>query len=428
MKNPMQTILRSTILSICAATTAQSQSSNPLQFHWENMNRLEIRDNTFDFNNDVDHINDDEFLLNRFRLSAMYTPNGKVKFFVQAQDTRELASKRPDVPSMLGAEGDDPFDLRQCYAELGDPTSGFSVKLGRQVLLYGDQRLIGPLEWNAISRTFDAAKLHWAGMDGTWIDAFVSSVVVPDAEHFNNSSDDSFFSGIYGHAKLTTCDEAEAYLFHQYDQTREDDFLTLGARYKSVPKAYGAWDYEAEFAYQQGDAKGLDLQAYAFYAEAGYTFSDFAGTPRVSLEYSFGSGDDLAGDNKQGGFQNLYPTNHAHYGFMDAFSWNNMHDVCLHMNAKPNSVWSIGADVHAFWLADTADTWKRANNVTPVRPASASADPFAGMELDLFTSYNIQDHVILTLGYSRFFAGPYLDETGAGDDANFCYFSSSWTF
>lgn len=427
MKSSKLIISTLTLVSSSLNSYAQKEKS-PFEISWENLTRLEARENTFDFNDAVDHPNDDTFLLNRFRFAIAAKPNDFLTFYIQAQDTQELGSQRDDVPGQLGAEGDDSFDLRQCYVQLGQSTDPFSFTLGRQALSYGDQRLIGPLEWSALSRTFDAAKIHWNGASGTWIDAFVSSAVVAERGVINQSNDDSIFSGLYGHMPLTNRDDAEAYLLHKYDRNRGEDFFTLGARFKSVPKSYGAWDYEAEFVYQQGDVNDLNLQAYACYMEVGYTLTEISGTPRISLEYSFGSGDDNATDNHLGSFQNLYPTNHPHYGFMDAFSWSNMHDVCLHSSIKPSTAWTISADLHAFWLADTSDSWKRANNVSTVRPINAQADSFAGLELDLLSSYKINEHVSMALGYTHFFAGAYLNDTGADDDADFSYLSTQWTF
>ena len=53
---------------------------------------------------------------------------------------------------------------------------------------------------------------------------------------------------------------------------------------------------------------------------------------------------------------------------------------------------------------------------------------FAGMELDLLCSYKINDAASITLSYIHFFAGDYLDDTGAGDDADFGFIATQWTF
>ena len=77
---------------------------------------------------------------------------------------------------------------------------------------------------------------------------------------------------------------------------------------------------------------------------------------------------------------------------------------------------------------DTADTWRRANARTAVRPASPGASSFAGTEVDVLLNYTPCKNFTLTAGYSHFFAGEYLDDTGAGDDADFAYVMTGLKF
>lgn len=418
-----------------AAPPAAPPVANPLAFaggravfSLENMSRFEFRDNTYDFDSHVDSVNDDAWLLNRFRLGLSLKPADGVAFFFQGQDSREFDSDRPDVPGQLGAEGDDPFDLRQAYVALGDGRSfPLTLTLGRQVLQYGDQRLVGLFEWNAIARTFDAAKVRWSGADGLWIDAFVSSVVVADRGGFDESDRDSVFSGVYAHLPGTGPQDTELYALHLSDNDRDDRFLTIGTHWKSTPGALGPWDYEAECAYQKGTVGGRDLNAFASYVEAGFTF-EHAWKPRVGLEYSYGSGDGDATDGDEGAFQNLFPTNHVHYGFMDLFSWSNVHDVALHLSVKPTPAVTASIDVHALWLADTSDSWRRANARTQVRPADAAAAAYAGTEVDALVTWAPNPHFTLTVGWSHFLAGAYLADTGAASDADFAYVMTGLKF
>src|SRR6267378_8347394 len=121
--------------------------------------RFEGRENTFDFNSAVDSLTDDAFFLQRFRIGLAYKPTDWLKFYVQGQDVQEWDSDRPDIPKAMGAEGDDNFDVRQAYVQIG-PKS-FNLTLGRQILAYGDERLIGPGEWNNITKTWDAVRLQF---------------------------------------------------------------------------------------------------------------------------------------------------------------------------------------------------------------------------------------------------------------------------
>lgn len=418
----------STHAQTATAPTPLSFADGRVVFGIEDQTRFEYRDNNFDFNSGLRTINDDSWLLNRFRLSMQLKPADWLTFYVQGQDAREIASDRADIPGLLGAEGDNPFDLRQLYVEIGDAkVSPLSLKVGRQVLLYGDQRLIGPLEWSNISRTFDAVKLRYTGKDGLWVDAFVSSVVVIDRFGMDDSDKDSLLSGLYAHIPTLGIQDTELYALYFDDTNRNDHFLTLGTHWKSIPGKFGPWDYETEFVMQTGKAGGRDLRAFASYIEGGYTFKA-PWKPRLGLEYSYGSGDGNAADNKQGAFQNLFPTNHLHYGLMDVFSWSNIHDVALHLSAKPTAKLTTSLDYHVLWLADTADIWRRANATTGVRPANAAASNYAGSELDVLVTYAASSHLTLTAGYSHFFAGDYLNATGASSDADFVYLMTSIKF
>ena len=125
--------------------------------------RWEVRNNNFDFNDGVNAPTDDNWLLQRFRLGVAIKPTDWLKIYAQAQDSREINSDRPDFPGLLGAEGDDAFDLRQGYIEIGNPKEfPLTLKAGRQILSYGDERVIGAFDWNNIGRTFDAVKFRWA--------------------------------------------------------------------------------------------------------------------------------------------------------------------------------------------------------------------------------------------------------------------------
>ena len=82
----------------------------------------------------------------------------------------------------------------------------------------------------------------------------------------------------------------------------------------------------------------------------------------------------------------------------------------------------------AFWLANTDDAWFRANGVATVRPITPSADNYAGSEVDLTVQWKVNAHLQVEAGYSHFFAGDYLSDTGRSDDADFGYVQAKLTF
>ena len=398
--------------------------------------RVESRENNFDFNDDVDALTDDSWFLNRFRLGMKITPAPFFSIYLQAQDTREWDSDRPDIIGALGAEGDDSFDLRQGFLEMGDARKGVSAKIGRQMMLYGDERLVGPLEWANQGRTFDAVKLRYAS-EKWWVEAFTSSVVKFMDDDFNESdwldddaTRDQMFSGVYFSTTAIGKQTTDVYLFHLDEDyaAGETSFVTLGTRMKSTPGAFNGWDYETEMAYQTGDAKGKDLEAFAGHWGAGYTFAAHAWKPRIGIEYNYATGDSNAADGDVETFQNLFPTNHKFYGYMDVFAWQNIHNAAVSLSATPSKKLKAQLDYHLFWIADSGDGWYRANGTTLVRPINSMADSYAGSEADLTLIYKYCRNLTFQAGYSHFFAGDYLNVTGASDDADFGYVSAQFDF
>ena len=88
-------------------------------------------------------------------------------------------------------------------------------------------------------------------------------------------------------------------------------------------------------------------------------------------------------------------------------------------------------DYHPYWLASTDDVWYRANGLTAVRPLSSvppNASNYAGSELDFLLTWNATKNIQFQGGYAHYFAGAYLKDTGAHDDANFVYLQTQITF
>lgn len=402
--------------------------------------RFEVRENNFDFDSAANGPQDASWLLQRFRLGLGYDVNPWLKFYVQGQDVRELGGSRPNNIGVAAAEGDDVFDVLKAFIQLGNPKKGLSSTIGRQFLSYGDQRLVGPLEWLNQARTFDAAKLRYTASKYS-LDFFVASPVAFNNNMWNQSpfldndeAQNDMFSGLYLSTlfipfNLTT----DFYLFNKRDDGNanfgarlgDTDFYTIGTLWKGDPKKLGGWDYTTEMAYQWGDVSGRDLSAFAGHWAIGHNWLSHAWKPRVGIQYNYSPGDGNAADGDLGTFQNLYPTNHLFYGYMDTTGWVNMHNPQLNISFQPTAKLKMMIDYHLYWNATNADAWHRVNGVTRVRPLNAAAtgagSKFRGQEIDLTAIYKLNPHVGLMAGYSVFFAGDYLKATGAHSNAQFGY-------
>ena len=436
--------------------------------------RFESRDNNFDFDSSAHSVTDDSWFVQRLRLGFGWKADAGWSLQVQLQDARELGSERPKVPFILGAEGNDALDLRLAAITWGDPKKSPVVfTLGRQILAFGEERLVGSSEWNNFARTFDAAKLVWAAVPSrTTATLFVSSVVniegITSGESWksDHSSINDLFSGVYVSQKLGQRNTLEGYLLWRDKQDNNpiysaptapipapartaaaydigQDVYTLGARFLRAPKA-GGFDTEWEAALQggnvnrqtttatgpyAGNATKLDQQAWALHALVGYTPAQTPWKPRFDVEYNLASGDTDRTDGKNGSFMNLFPSNHRKYGLMDVFAWKNLREAVASARVTPLPAISVRLDHHWFSLYTSQDAWYRANAVATVRPLNAAAQGAprrAGDELDFTVSWVPDARAAVEAGWSHFAAGPYLRATGAASDADFVFIQTSF--
>ncbi len=401
--------------------------------------RVEYRANNIAFNNDIRQ-DTDVWLLQRLRAGLGVKPLDWLKLYGELQDSREIGSTRYPLNTDLE---EDRLDWRQGWIEVGNGNDfPLLLKVGRQTLGYGEERLIGAFDWNNIGRVFDAAKLRWQA-DKWWVDAFGANVVNNNVTSsrdgtFDDRADwaDDFF-GLYGQCRAMDKHVWELYalLRNKTDAAYQGParrIYTLGARLASTEKL-APWDYYVEFAGQFGHIQGgggsyfgetnttaAVQRAFAGTIGAGYTFShDWK--PRLALEYNYASGDRNPNDGVNETFDNLFPTNHKFYGFEDFFAWKNVHNPHALFAVTPLKNLKLQLDGHLFWLAQKEDAWYRASQTAVRRSLSGAAGRFVGSEMDLTASYTVNKHLKLLAGYSRFFCGSFVSRTGAHDDADFVY-------
>jgi len=374
----------------------------------------------------------------------------------------DLRAAYANVPAVAGTTkrvGDGPeadnIDLHQAYITVGNHKEfPVSLKVGRQELSYGEERLVGAFAWNNIGRVFDAAKVRW---QNEWFaaEAFTGWTVIPHDEQFNTSNTKDAFSGMDAISLKIPMTILEGYFFarnaeagaireddsSQFPQPTARDIYTVGGRLKNKLNEVGNFDYTIEGAYQFGDyaatatSSRLRQDAFMFIVQGGYTFADLWATPRLGLEYSYGSGDNNATDGVHSTFENLFPTNHKFYGYMDFASLQNLQDVRGIFQLKPTTRSTVSLEGHGLWLANKNDSFynvgggSRATGGYGINPSYGN---FLGTEVDLIGGYALTRNSVLEAGYGHFFTGSYVDSSvkgvGGSQDADWVYFQTTIQF
>ena len=378
----------------------------------------EIRVRGESVSNDTTGIKNQEQIIQRTRLNVDAKIDEKTKAYIQVQDSRAWGS---DGTSDGGGTGQDnaststtisgttatssttvnseSTDIKQAYVQfdsiLDQP---LSLKLGRQVMAYGEHRLIGGFEWSNTARSFDALKLMY-NTDTFGMDLFYSKMkesVTNDTTDFKTSSTiddkDITFSGIYAIIKAIQNNTIDLYALQDKDDSTERNIFTYGLRLNGK---FSDLDYTAEYALQGGDnKKSVSQESNALAVKAGYTLKDIMGL-RIGAEYDSATGDKSSTADKNEAFQNLYPTNHPLYGFTDDIIWSNMSAMSLNVGLKPTETLWVGAEYWKYSLAE--------------KDASGKDD--LGSEINIMARYGWNANVKCELSWIRRSAG----ESGGSD-------------
>lgn len=396
--------------------------------------RYEFRDNA-DFNSNASDTL--SFVGSRIRLHLGYEVTPDIAFFLQMQDSRLFGSETST------ASNEKNLDLHQGYLTVKNLAGPLTMTLGRQEMVFGDSRLVGNFGWSNIARSFDGIKLGYSTARAR-TDVWVATVkkfanLDPDPAFTSSNRKEQTFFGIYHGWSGIPGMMWEPYAMFLWDTgsggsitdpaARDQRRVTLGLRVASQALAESA-DYTAEGAYQFGGIQGRDIRAYAFAVKAGYTLP-VALKPRIGIEYDRASGDDNSSDDKFETFENLFPTNHIHYGYMDYVGWRNMQDLRFSLGVKPTKVSSISVDYHWFWLAEKRDNWYRASgHIFRTTPTTGNTKAELGQEINLVAYTMIKEKLRLEAGYGRFFPGDYVKVNfpSATDDSDFLYLQAMVNF
>jgi len=419
-----------------------------------------------------------DFTLQRMRLSFDMDINRNVLARVMFQDVRTFGDSGITTNNSR-------TDVQEGYVQLrnlGDINpwlSNVQLRIGRWQQGYGNHRVIGTLGWANQSRSYDGAKLMYK-KGNFWADVFawqISENVTGGVSGSNLTASpnpaakDTVLFGFYSQYKFGGAlkgNVIEPYLVAKAESSDED--ITPGTQSPEKETRY-TWglrlagkniaalndtflsglDYTVEPNWQTGRADYVeettntsypgwntnhDINAFAIHAEAGYTFKNLPWTPRIGYAYSFASGDEDFDTGTQETYKQVSPTQHAHNGYMDVTSWQNIKDHQIHLNLKPTKKLVLDIKTHFFELDEESDNWWHIGGAVANRAGAdnfvkidnngdetvSSVDDELGQELNVTLKYKMFDNFGVVAGYGHFFAGDFIEDTGSGNDRGVDWF------
>jgi hypothetical protein len=215
------------------------------------------------------------------------------------------------------------------------PDISLDLRVGRQVIVLGAQRLIGVSDWTNVRRTDDAARATLT-TPGNTLDVFYARPVrVLPYEFDDDAPGGNYFGGAYdtwevpGDWATESKTKLEMYALYVNRPTMTfntttsgEDRYTLGTRLTANPKQF---DFDLEPDYQFGRFDGEATHSYSVATIGGYTFEKAMYTPRTFVGFDIASG---GSHNRPGdAFDQLFPSGHDQFGIIDAIGRQNIIDV-----------------------------------------------------------------------------------------------------
>jgi hypothetical protein len=423
------------IVGLCLslpASAQQQQGDKKFEVNGEVRVRADYADNPTDLDSDAD----DSGVVWPWRVRAgihgsfARNVSAHVEFqsFGQAGDLSSGAENVSGTPSIIfdpNFVGGGETQLYQGYLELGDiGGTSFDLRLGRQELVFGNEMLLGDLDfYNGINH--DGARAGWQykkwSLDVFYIRNFDDSLFGTTGTTVFPTSNDSGDSTLYGayatfKGPKTVGFDAYALLLNNNDESglvipgspfdpgfREERW-TYGGRVYS--KYDSNWSWWAELALQSGEFEAagatFDISASGFEGELAYQWRKAKVKPRVHLRYSMFTGDDDDSSDSEA-FNPLFQDFHGRYGKFDLFRATNLNALQVGVS------WAGKDDRHKFGV----NLLQLTSNEETVNQTDVGEDEL-GTELDLYYKYAYSKNVDIMAAIANFSPGDQLDPTVAG--------------
>lgn len=306
-------------------------------------------------------VQDDTYALQRILAHLDLRHGSGVRAFVQLGSHYALGKEQPNGPSDENRAG-----LQQAFLDLPLPAApGTTLRVGRQEIAFGSQRLVGVRDGPNIRQAFDGARLSVPlgppGPGRPNVDLFVARPVVVTAGPFKDEPDTrQLFWGAYGSGVLELLPGVRLDAFYLGLRRKDARFgpaLGTDHRHTLGGRAFGRsgpWDINLDAGWQLGSHAGRDVSAGFAAGDAGYTLQGLPWAPRLGLRAAWASGDDDPGDGDLGTFYPLFPRG-AQFTEAGITGLSNLVEIFPHLVLQPDPSFALLAGAELLWRETARD-------------------------------------------------------------------------
>jgi hypothetical protein len=354
--------------------------------------------------------------LQRYLLHADAHLGPHLRAFVELRSAFE--NGRAGDPSPV-EEGD--LALQQAFADVA--TAAATLRLGRQELRLGSERLVSVREGPNVRRRFDGV-LGILRVRG-WRASVLALLPAEneDGVFRDGTDEDRALWGLYATSPEIAGSGARADLYYLGFRDDRAEYVqgggretrhSIGAR---VFGERGGWDWNWEALVQAGRFDGSALLAWTFATDTGYAFAALPFTPRFALNLNVASGDRDREDGRLETFNPLFPrgTYFDELGLLGPRNFWNVHpSLALHL--RPDLTFT--ADVDFFWRLTREDgVYDPAGSI--LRDGSGSDARYVSTLVSGTLEWQPFRRLGFSLVYTHVFPGRFVRETGPHESIDF---------
>ena len=282
----------------------------------------------------------------------------------------------------------------------------WSTRIGRQVIAYDNQRILGEIDWSQQGQSHDAALLTFHPKNqqldlGFALNANAENLLAPKTPYTTNykSMQYAWYHTQFDKVGMSLLLLNTGYQFQKTVTDLEVDYKQTFGTYLTFKDK--KWDTNLGIYGQSGES--ADKKVKAWYAGAYISYA-VSNQFKAGLGHEFLSGkdqNDTSSDSKS--FSPIFGTNHAFNGFMDYFYVGNhqnnvgLNDTYLKLNYTSNK-WQFALIPHVFNAPNTV-----------LDATNKKMDAYLGTEIDFTTSYAVQKDIVASAGYSQMFGSSTLE-------------------
>jgi hypothetical protein len=311
---------------------------------------------------------------------------------------------------------EDELDLHQAFVDLSFGPA--TVRLGRQELAFGTQRLVSVREGPNARQTFDGGDL--VIQHGRWrLDGFGARYVATDTGLFDDSSKKTGRT-LWGLYAVRGLDEGGTagidlyYLGYRRNQASFDQGTGREVRHSWGVRAWkrsGTIDCNVEAVLQTGTFAQSRIRAWTVASDTGYRP---APAVRVGMRADITSGDANRHDDRLGTFNPLFPKG-DYFGLVSAVAPSNHMDLHPQLTITTRPDLAIRVAWLFFWRQRIDDgIYGIPGNL--IRSGEGTDERFVGQSPGLEVEWQATKHLSLTGNLALFTAGSFIRETGPPAD------------